>query len=169
MFVRPMESIGSGGTLSDRVNLGDTLHSYALEDQVQGGLNLVMELKSPAQMAALLATVAAHLDEVRDALVSLHHVHSWRFLPTRDGTFLQAITVFDGDFRSYVMDFVILIADVFDAILVYIKDSPPLPVRSFPREFMAWVEANNLAQFPVGVAYPDMTTIDILTARRRLQ
>jgi hypothetical protein len=164
MFVRPPEDI----TVSSRIDMTDFVHTESLEHQVQGSLNLVLEMKSPAQMPALMRTIAASQGPVHEALRGLHYVHSARFLPTRDGTYLQVITVFDGDMASYIMDFVVVIGDIFNAMLVYVKNAPPLPVQAFPREFLAWVLANNLAQFPAWVAYPDVTTIDIITGHRGL-
>jgi hypothetical protein len=163
-----MHTIASAAPGSGRVDMSTFVSGYALEEQVQGWLNLVLELKNPAQMPALMKTLEAAKEHTNRALWGLHYIHSARFLPTRDGKYLQVVTVFDGDFPSYVMDFVAVVGDIFSEILLYVKDAPPLPVVSFPREFFDWVIANNLSQFPVWVAYPDVTTIDILTARRHL-
>jgi hypothetical protein len=76
------------------------LADLSLEGQVQSGLNLFLHLKSPAQMPALLAAIAAHQDDVNAAHEGLHYVHFARFLPSLDGSTLMVITVFDGPART---------------------------------------------------------------------
>jgi hypothetical protein len=76
---------------------------------------------------------------------------------------LQVVTSYDGDLESYLMDFVVVLGDEFNAILEFIQGAPPLPVQQFPREFVAFVQANNLPA-PVWTAYPHVTVIDILKA-----
>lgn len=135
------------------------------QEQVQTGLNLVLELKNPTQMPALLATISASTEAVHKALESLHYVHFARFLPTPDGSALLVITEFDGDLESYLMDFVAVLGDVFTQILMFVKDAPRLPVNRYPRDFVAFVDAHDDERFQPWSAYPSMTVIDILNAR----
>lgn len=135
------------------------------EEQVQHGLNLFLKLKNPAQFPALGAALAAKMDDTKAALQSLHYVHFARFVPTPDYSSLIVITEYDGDLKSYVMDFVAVLGDVFNTILEFVDGAPPLPVQQFPSEFWTFVQANNVTADPWS-AYPHMTVIDILRARR---
>lgn len=135
----------------------------SLEKQVQNALNLGLTLKNRAQMPALLATIASVQPQIDAALAGLHYVHFARFLPTPDFSALQVVTSYDGDLVSYLMDFVVVLGDEFNAILEFIQNAPPLPVQQYPREFVAFVQANNLPA-PVWTAYPHVTVIDILKA-----
>jgi hypothetical protein len=146
---------------------------FFFEDQVQLGLNLMLPLKSPAQMPALLAILKARMPHVQLALKSLHYVHFARFLPTPDFSTLQVITSYDGvgdektngfDFRTYVMDFVGVVHEEFTAILEFVQGAPPLPVEQYPREFVDFIAARNMLVQPWS-AYPQLTVIDIQNAR----
>src|SRR5262245_17520238 len=137
--------------------------SLSLVPQVQKALNLGLPLKDRAQMPALLQTIKSVQKKIYAALTGLHYVHFARFLPTPDFGTLQVITSYDGDLDSYLMDFVVVLGDEFNAILAFVDGAPPLPVQQYPQEFVAFVKANNM---PVDVwsAYPEMTVIDILAA-----
>lgn len=137
----------------------------AIEDQVQHGLNLFLKLKNPAQFPALGAALGARMADTQAALKSLHYVHFARFVPTPDYSSLIVVTEYDGDLKSYVMDFVAVLGDVFNTILEFVDGAPPLPVQQFPNEFWQFVQANNVQADPWS-AYPHMTVIDILRARR---
>ncbi len=89
MFVRPMDTIASAVPGADRIDMSTFVSGYALEEQVQGWLNLVLELKNPAQMPAVMKTLEAAKEHTNRALWGLHYIHSARFLPTRDGRYLQ--------------------------------------------------------------------------------
>lgn len=147
----------------------------SLESQVQCGLCLVLRLKTPAQMPALLATVKSVAPQVHAALAGLHYVHFARFVPTPDFSALLVVTEFDGDpstpqtyqqsMNSYLMDFVVVLGDVFNAMLDFVAGAPRLPVQQYPRDFIAFVAANNLP-IPVWSSSPADTVIDIQTARQ---
>lgn len=142
----------------------NTSVSPSLETQVQRGLNLFLRLKSPAQMPALMASIKAIQPQIDDALKSLHYVHFARFLPSQDYSTLMVITSYDGDLRSYLMDFVVVLGDAFNAMLMFIQNAPRLPVQRYPDDFVAFVEANNMEQVQPWSAYPDMTVIEIQRA-----
>jgi hypothetical protein len=132
---------------------------------VQRGLNLFLPLKSPAQFGALQQALVAKTSETQRALRDLHYVHFARFVPTPDYSTLIVVTEYDGDLKSYVMDFVAVLGDVFNAILEFVDGAPPLPVQTYPTEFWQFVQRNNV-DVDVWSAYPHMTVIDILRARR---
>lgn len=129
--------------------------------QVQRGLNLNLMLKSPAQMPALLMAIHSQQEAINRALASLHYVHFARFLPTSDGSSLWVITVYDGDLQSYLMDFVKVLGEPFNAMLSFVQDAPRLPVQMYPQDFVDWVARNNTERAQPWSAYKDMTVIDI--------
>ena len=131
------------------------------DDQVQGALNLYLPLKTPAQMPALLALVAARKEDVQRELRDLRYVHFARFMPSPDGSMLWVLTTFDGELEPYIMDFVGVIGDVFTQMLLYVQGAPRLPVNRYPRDFVDFVLSHNLAQVKVWSAYPQATVIDI--------
>ena len=138
----------------------------ALSAQVQTGLNLFLKLRNPAQMPALLATIASVSEKTYAALESLHYVHFARFLPTPDFSTLIVITEFDGDLKSYVMDFVAVLGDVFTAMLEFVDGAPRLPVQKYPQDFWDWVEQNNVWQAQPWSAYKHKTVLEIQGTRR---
>ena len=140
----------------------------ALEEQVQNALNLFLTMKNPAQMPALLKLLQLAKPRIQAALGGLHYVHFARFLPTRDGATLLVITEYDGDLNSYLMDFVAVLGDEFNAILEFVRDAPRLPVQKYPQEFCRFVASNNLDQVKAWSAYPHMTVIDVQGPRRTL-
>ena len=137
----------------------------ALEKQVQAGLNLFLKLKNPAQMPALLASIQAIKPQIDAALTDLHYVHFARFLPSQDFSTLMVITTYDGDLNSYLMDFVAVLGDAFNAILEFVDGAPRLPVQMYPADFLAFVTKNNMQQIQPWSAYPHMTVLDIQQAR----
>lgn len=139
----------------------------SLEGQVQNALNLYLPLKNRTQMPALLAMLTAARSEVNQALTSLHYVHFARFLPMRDGSALWVITEYDGGLTNYIMDFVAVLGDAFNAILQFVAGAPPLPVQEHPREFVAFVRAQDV-RAPAWSAYPSVTVIDILRTARSM-
>lgn len=149
--------------------------SASQRETVSNGLNLQLVLRDPAQMPKLMEAIAAKRDATFAALQELHFVHFARFLPSHDNTALQVITSFDGPLDAYALDFVIAIGDIFDAILSFVKDAPPLPVREYPQPFLAFVKLHNRVivappalmwdNYPSYSAYPDKTVVDILGPR----
>lgn len=144
--------------------------------QVSNGLNLQLILSDAAHMPALMEAIAGKKDATFAALQELHFVHFARFLPSHDNTALQVITSFDGPLDAYALDFVIAIGDIFNAILGFVKDAPPLPVSEHPQAFMSFVKRNNRVMvappalvwdnYPVYSAYPERTVVDIVGPRK---
>jgi cytochrome P450/deferrochelatase/peroxidase EfeB len=142
------------------------------KEPVSTGLNLQLELKDPSQLPALMLAINSQKERTNAALQALHFVHFARFLPTRDHRVLQVITSFDGPIQAYVLDFVIAIGEVFNTILSFVKDAPPLPVSEYPAAFLEFVQNNNRVvvqeplmawdNYPTYCAYPATTVVDIL-------
>lgn len=136
------------------------------EQQVQKPLTLVLPFKSQQHAQALrdrLEDPQGLRTEIRAALDELHTVHFARFVvldgePPR----LAVITSYDDDFEDYIMSFTDKLGDVFDAVLEFIADPPPRPVKQHREEFLDYVKANDLGC--VGEfysAYPDKRVVDI--------
>ncbi len=146
-------------------------------------LNLSLKLAKPEQLPMMLLDVAVWQPTIRRALKDLAFLHYARFVPSWDGTALVVTTEFDGPMKPYVMDFVIALDDVFNRLLSYVEDKPPLPVQDHPDEFWAYVEKWNRVPFyprkddsttltfpasydyPVHSAYPTKSVVDITGAR----
>ena len=144
---------------------------------VSSGLSLWLELEEPSRMGELLQYLAHEHEAIQLALRSLHYVHFSRFLPTFGWAdtpppavaAMQVITEFDGDLKSYVLDFAMVIGRQFDQMLRYVKCPPPLPVKDHPAEFLKFIEDHNVGYLGSGAgsvtvqsAYPDLTVIDII-------
>lgn len=137
--------------------------SSANDDAVFGGLNLNLELKDPAQMPDLLGVLKAAEDEIRFRMKRLNSVHYARFLPTRGDTVLQVVTEYDGQLEDYLDDFIIEVGDIFNAILGFVRDAPPLPIQRDPDAFIDFVRRNNL----VDVALFGPQELTVFSAYRR--
>jgi len=154
--------------------------------QVSHGLNLALKLASPSKLPLMLWDIVVAQPKIERALQELSFLHFARFVPSWDGKALMVTTSFDGPLEPYVMDFVIALGDVFDALLLYVEDAPPLPVREYPEEFMDFVRCWNRVPlaprncrcdavllppdfpFPIFSAYPGKTVTDIAGKRRQL-
>ncbi|MFT7722941.1 MAG: hypothetical protein QM788_08920 [Roseateles sp.] len=143
------------------------------------GLNLALKLADPAKLPLMLWDVVAAQPKIDLAMRELSFLHFARFVPSWDGTALMVITEFDGPLEDYVLDFAIAIGDVFDTLLRYVENPPPLPVREHPSDFLKFVRLWNRVpygprrsngspsllpgqfDFPIYQAYPDKTVLDI--------
>jgi hypothetical protein len=128
---------------------------------VQSPLHLVVKLKSPEatqQMKAALLQNLPVMQKGMDSVGTVHFAH-WFFL---DETTVALITVYDGTFQDYIMDFVKDIGDLFNALLPLVDNPPPLPVQTYPNEFMKWVAANNIPVYGRLIsAFPKLTVAGI--------
>jgi hypothetical protein len=137
---------------------------------IQSPLNLVMPIGSEEDYQklhqTLLNTQALPPAEnpIVQALTKIATVHFARFVFLEDNTRLAVITTYDGDFEKYVMDFINEIGDVFNMLLQFIADAPPLPVQEHRLEFVEYVRAHDLPGITFYSAYPDLTVLDILAA-----
>jgi cytochrome P450/deferrochelatase/peroxidase EfeB len=147
------------------------------EIQVSHGLNLALPLKDPLELPLLLWDIVVVRPKLKRALEQLSFVHFARLVPSWDGTALMVTTEFDGPLEPYVMDFVIALGDVFNVLLRYTKNAPPLPVQEYPDEFWQFVQKWNRVpivenirfppdfDYPLYSAYPDKTVTDITGPR----
>lgn len=135
---------------------------------VQKPLTLVMTAKSPQDYTALqqlvlgVQSLPPEQNPITTALNNLANVHFARFV-FLDNNQLAVITTYDGDFETYINDFINEIGDVFNQILEHTRDSSPLPVQTHRNEFLEFVKAHDLACVPpFYAAYPDRTVLNIL-------
>ena len=68
---------------------------------------------------------------------------------------LGYFAVFDGDFRTYVRDFINDIGPVFDALIKHVVDGPPVPCES--DTFIDWSSTHNQEGIGFYSAYPTLT------------
>lgn len=138
------------------------------EQPIQNPLTLVMKGKSPEDSAALrqlvehIQSLPQDQNPIVAALNKIGTVHFARFA-FLDNDQLAVITTYDGDFATYINEFVNEIGDIFNKLLAHVVDAPPLPVQTYRQEFLEYVRARDLRA--VGTfysAYPDRTVLDIL-------
>ncbi len=122
--------------------------SAAPSDNLQRAMNLVMPLKDTSVLGRLRLTVAIGScnDELMAGLNNVGNVHFARFDLIDDS--LCMVSVYDGDFKNYIRDFIVAIGSIFDVIMTFVVDPPPTPVAEHADEFIAWVDAHDLFQFP---------------------
>jgi hypothetical protein len=137
---------------------------------VQNPLTLVMTMASSQAAQAVLATLQKvqsgppGSNPIVNALNQLRNVHFARFVILNDATQLAVITTYDGAFEAYINEFIDSIGDVFNALLPYMKDAPPVPVQQNRDAFLAYVKANDIPSIGFYSAYPSSTVLDIQAA-----
>jgi hypothetical protein len=134
---------------------------------VQSPLSLFMPL---ANVDSAFALLKEKQSELGGALNSIHTVHFARFmlLNLNNQPTLALFTEYDGDFTTYVKDFVAKLGPIFDALLANVVDPPPTPVADNVDAFVSWVQAHDYNTPEKGLltfysAYPQLTVVDILS------
>ena len=134
---------------------------------VQSPLNLALPIAEGKNLE-LLAYVLLHSKVINEGLEAVGTVHFARFLPEQGfaaipptSQTLWVLTEYDGTFDQYIEDFVNQMGDVFDKLLSFVSDPPPLPVSSNIAAFEAWVNAHNVKS-GLYSAYPTCTVQMIL-------
>jgi hypothetical protein len=132
---------------------------------VQHPLSLFMKIAPGTDMNTVGQLLAQYQTQLGDALNSIHTVHFARFmlLNIDNAPTLALFTEYDGDFNTYVLDFVAQLGPIFDALLAHVADPPPTPVADHPDEFVTWVDQHNPKPLTFYSAYPTLTVVDILT------
>ncbi|MBO0732474.1 MAG: hypothetical protein J2P57_24645 [Acidimicrobiaceae bacterium] len=117
-------------------------------DALQRTMNLVMPLRRPGVVGR--GELVQALSEASEALVvglnNVGTVHFARFDLLGDN--LCMFSVYDGDFAAYIRDFVATVGGVFDTVMGFVKDPPPLPVADHVHDFVAWVARHDAFQLP---------------------
>lgn len=134
---------------------------------VQSPLNLALPIAKGKNLE-IIAYVALHSKVINAGLDAVGTVHFARFLPEPGfiaipptSQTLWVFTEYDGTFDQYIIDFVNQMGDVFDKLLSFVVDPPPLPVKDNVAAFEAWVNAHNVHS-ELYSAYPACTVQMIL-------
>ena len=132
-----------------------------LPDNLQMHMNLVMPLadQTAVGQAHAIQAVAKNIDELFTGLSNVGTVHFARF-DLIDGN-LCMFSVFDGEFRAYIRDFISVFGSVFDALLGLVEDPPPYPCSKHPAAFIDWVHRHDSFQIPRDLTslFPDEKNI----------
>lgn len=117
-------------------------------DQLMRTMNLVMPLKNRTAVgrAEAVMAIAACLDEIYTGLDNVGTVHVARFTIV-DDTILM-FSFYDGDFRTYIRDFIMTLGHAFDGIVSLVEDPPPLPCWQNVDAFIEWVHERDALQLP---------------------
>ena len=134
---------------------------------VQSPLNLMLAI-TPGQNLAILRYVSSQSATIDNGLNAVGTVHFARFLPEPGfasnpptSQTLWVLTEYDGSFDQYIADFVKQMGPIFDKLLSFVTDPPPLPVETNIAAFGKWVQAHN-APSNLYSAYPACTVQMIL-------
>lgn len=136
---------------------------------VQNPLTLIMKIKSEADYSQLnqklqqIQSLPPTENPIAVALTKIATVHFARFTFLENNTKLAVITSYDGDFDTYINEFVNKIGDIFNTLLMHMENAPPLPVQTHRQEFLQYVKDNDAPSLqPFYSAYPTLTVLDIL-------
>jgi hypothetical protein len=123
-------------------------------------LTLILPIED-GQLPALMKALAGQQQNIGQALIDLGIVHYARSVivdasarnlqpspPFTGGPYSIAIvTEYDGDFNSYIQEFVDKIGDAFNIVLKYVVGgSAVLPVQQNLAAFQAFLAANDMSQ-----------------------
>lgn len=73
---------------------------------VQSGLNMILPVKSWLEFEESSAVVHFKEKEIAESREAIGTLHFARFVKLRDHNHLGYFAVFDGDFRTYLRDFI---------------------------------------------------------------
>lgn len=138
--------------------------SMSPSDNLQRAMNLIMPLQVPNIVIRGQITQAL-FEATEEVLVGLNNVGTVHFarFDFVDGN-LCMFSIYDGDFTSYIRDFIASIGSVFDAVVALVKDPPPLPVALHVDEFIEWVRVHDAFQMPESPV--DLISRDLGTLQR---
>jgi len=161
-----------------KTTVPQALHTSNAEDlplmrvsagQVQSPLNLRLTIAKGKNLEIVLYLAdPKHSKAINEGLTAVGTVHFARFLPETGfllglSQTLWVLTEYDGTFDQYIQDFVNQMGDIFDGLLQFVEDPPPLPVKDNVPAFEAWVNAHN-EKSNLYSAYPTLTVQTILNS-----
>ena len=117
-------------------------------DNLMRAMSLVMPLADTSAVgrAQAAAVVASGIDEIYSGLDNVGTVHFARFAIVDDN--LLMFSYYDGDFHTYIRDFIVTLGHAFDAIVAIVQDPPLTPCKQHVDEFIDWVHRHDLYQLP---------------------
>ena len=135
-------------------------------DNVMRTMNLVMPLqnKTAKGRAQAALAVGACLDEIYSGLDNVGTVHVARFSIVENN--LLMFSFYDGDFHTYIRDFIVTLGHAFDGVVSLIEDPPPTPCWQNVDQFIDWVHRHDALQLPddpgamIAVIAPSLTSIE---------
>ena len=131
---------------------GGPRNSRQPTDIVMRTMNLVMPLRDKTAIGRARAAlvIGSSLDEIYSGLDNVGTVHFARFSIVDNN--LLMFSFYDGDFRTYIRDFIMTLGHGFDAVVELIEDPPPLPCWQHVDEFIEWVHEHDAFQLPDNAA-----------------
>jgi len=156
---------GPSGTLVYKDTFPQQLAIDFGPQNIQTALTAIMKIKQPTALhARALKLVLTHAyQRVVDILDQVGTVHFARFVFLENDTKLALITAYDGSFETYMKNYIEVAGDLFDLMLDHIQDAPPLSVRQYRDEFIAYVRRIDVvSDSPLYSAYGHLTVQDIL-------
>jgi len=163
---------------TEKVTVPQPLHTSNAEElphmrdsagQVQSPLNLRLTITKGKNWDIFFYLAdPKNSKAINDGLNAVGTVHFARFLPDAGFSIglsqtLWVLTEYDGTFDQYIQDFVNQMGDIFDGLLGFVDDPPPLPVKDNVPAFSAWVSAHN-EKSNLYSAYPTLTVQAILNS-----
>lgn len=154
--------------------LAQAAEGVARDKEIQQPLTLVMPLDVDRveKLKELLKNPKIHESSTR-ALQKVGTVHSTRFVILEDTeqgwAKLAVLAIYDGSFEAYIRAFARELNDVFNTLLRFVEDAPPLPVQHNVPEFIDYIRDHDVkpAHDQPYSAYPELTVLDIYEATRR--
>jgi hypothetical protein len=144
-------------------------------DNVMRTMNLVLPLKDKTAVGRAQAAfvIGSSLDEIYSGLDNVGTVHVARFAIVDNN--LLMFSFYDGDFHTYIRDFIVTLGHAFDAVVELIEDTPTLPCWENVDEFIDWVHRHDALQLPdspgdlIELVAPGMTNLEDLPRSLVLQ
>lgn len=137
-------------------------------DNVMRTMNLVMPLKDKTAKGRAQAAfvVGSSLSEIYSGLDNVGTVHMARFTIVDNN--LLMFSFYDGDFHTYIRDFILTLGHAFDGVVSLVEDPPPLPCWQHVDEFIEWVHRRDALQLPddpgelMNVLSPELNNLEDL-------
>jgi hypothetical protein len=133
----------------------------SVAERAQSPFNLILPVKSWLDLKKLGFVYDTREREMVDARETLGTLHFARFVELHDHNRLGYFTVFDGDFRTYLGDFLPYFGPAFDALFTHVVDPPPVPCEKNREAFSAWSSAHNPDSIGFYSAHPTLSVKEI--------
>ena len=128
---------------------------------VQNPLNLVMPVKSWLKFKELDAVIHLKTRAMFESADEIGTLHFARFVDFKDHNQIGFFTAYDGDFKSYMNDFLKYLGPVFNAMMESVVDPSPIPVEKNVDAWLNWTIDHSLEGIGFYSAYPTRTVQDI--------
>lgn len=128
---------------------------------VQTPLNLILPIKSWLALKELEAVIHLKTGEMFETADKIGTLHFGRFFDFRDHNQMGFFTAYDGDFKSYMQDFLKYLGPVFNLLMKHTVNPSPLPVEKNADAWMKWTEEHEVEGIGFYSAYPTLTAQDI--------